>query len=336
MLFVIILFEARITIRFRYGSHALLVFRLRASQSDEYRAEHGKHHGLDEAHQHLECGHEDTHDDTNATHAQEHANGFCGNEEDDAHQRDGNGVTSHDICEETDHECEGLCEDSNELDDRYERECLQGQRHVGPEDIFPIMLVSAELHHYESTQREEECHGDIASNVSSTGREWYEAHDVAGEDKEEASEQVRAILLVSLSHTRLDDIIHHIHHKHLNESRETFRSVVARLVLAVPACRQQDTEQEHDNADEHRSHSLGDGDIERSLLSAANQFYDLALIVALCGNRQIVRSHPVSVGIGLLGEFGTAEHMQACGTVDDHRQVDHHWFLADIGDVPLV
>ena len=35
MLFVIILFEARITIRFRYGSHALLVFRLRASQSDE-------------------------------------------------------------------------------------------------------------------------------------------------------------------------------------------------------------------------------------------------------------------------------------------------------------
>ena len=93
-------------------------------QTYEDGAEHGEHHGLDEADENLKCGHEDTHDDTHGTHSKEHADRFGGYEEDDAHERDGNGVPRHDVGKETNHQGEGLGEDAHELYCRNEREGL--------------------------------------------------------------------------------------------------------------------------------------------------------------------------------------------------------------------
>lgn len=67
-----------------YGAEPLFMFRLRAGQSDEDGTEHGKHHGLDEAYQHLKGRHEHAHNHTHTTHAEKNPDRLCRHEEDDA------------------------------------------------------------------------------------------------------------------------------------------------------------------------------------------------------------------------------------------------------------
>ncbi len=314
----------------------LLMLRLMACEADEDGAEHGEHHRLDEADKHLEGGHEHTHNDAHGTHAEEDAQCFGGDEEDDAHQRDGDSVSCHDIGKETDHECEGLGEDAYELYRRDEREGLERHRHIGPEDIFPIMLVAAELHDDKGAEGEEEGHGDVAGDIAAARRERDESHDVAGEDEEETSEQVGTVFLISLADARFDDVIHHIHHQHLNEAGEAAGCLVARLVAPVPPGGKEDAEQQYNDADEHRRHRLGDRDVERPFLLAVHQFHNLPLVVALCGDDEVVGSLPVAVGIGMMLECRTAIHMPSRGAMDDDGEMDDDGFAADVGDMPLI
>ena len=100
------------------------MFGFRPCQSDEDGTKHGEHHGLDEADEHLKSGHEHTHDDADGTHSKEHADRFGSYEEDDAHERNGDGVPRHDVGKKTDHQGERLCENAHELYCRNEREGL--------------------------------------------------------------------------------------------------------------------------------------------------------------------------------------------------------------------
>ena len=179
------------------------MFGFDAGQSDEHGAEHGEHHRLNEAYQTLQAHHEDTHEYTECAHAQLHSNDFSRNEEDDTCNGNGYGVSSHHVSEETDHECEGLGENTHELDDGNDGyRCFQPCWHIRPEDILPIMLIAAELHDDEGAESKEECHGDVTGHVAPTRWEGHQTHHVACEDEEEAGEQVGRIFFVAFSHSR--------------------------------------------------------------------------------------------------------------------------------------
>ena len=69
------------------------------------------------------------------------------------------------------------------------------------------MLRAAELRDDERAECQKERAGNIACQIAATRRERYDPHKIAYEDEEEARQQIRRILLVTLTHTRLDDIV---------------------------------------------------------------------------------------------------------------------------------
>ena len=107
-------------------------------------------------------------------------------------------------------------------------------------------------------------------------------------------------------------------------------------MLAIPPCRNEDAQEQDDDADEHRRHGLGDGDVERSLLSLAGEFHNLPLVVALGGDGEVVGPHPIPIAVGMVLELGTTEDVPPCGAVHDDRQVDDHRLVAHVSDMPLV
>ena len=147
--------------------NVLFVFRLHPRQSDEDGGEHREHHRLDEAHQAFEAHHEDAHDDAQARHGELHGNSLSGHEEDDTRDSHRDGMTGHHVGEKSDHQGEGLGEDTYKLDDGndgYRR--LQPRWHVGPEDVLPVVLVARELHDEEGAEGQEEGHGNVARHIS--------------------------------------------------------------------------------------------------------------------------------------------------------------------------
>ena len=100
-------------------------------------------------------------------------------------------MTGHHVGEKSDHQCERLSEDAYKLDDGNQRECFQRHRHIGPEDVFPVVLRAAELRDDEGTQSEEECDGDVAGHIAATRWKRNDTHQVAGEDEEETRQQIR-------------------------------------------------------------------------------------------------------------------------------------------------
>ena len=233
-------------------------------------------------------------------------------------------MACHDIGEETDHQGKRLREYSHKLNGRDEGESLKGHWHVGPENFLPVMLVATELYDDKRAQGKEESNGDITGHIASAWRKRNKSHDIAGEDEEEASEQIGTILLIAFSYTWLDNIVDHIHHEHLNEPCEALGRIVTGLVLAIPAGRQENAQQQYNDTDKHRGHGLRDRDVERTFLLSTYQFHNLSLIVTFGGYGQTMRPHLVSIGIRFFLKSGTAEHMPTSGTVHDDGQVYHY------------
>ncbi len=166
-------------------------------------------------------------------------------------------MASHHVGEKTNHQSERLCEDSDELYQRYDwSRSLEPCRHFWPKDVFPIVFVATELCHHEGTQCEKERYGDVAGHVAASRGKRHQAHEVASEDEEEATEQIGRILLVALSHSRLDDVVFHIRDKHLHEASKSLWRRVARLVAAVPPRGDEYCQQQQHHVDEHRGHCL--------------------------------------------------------------------------------
>jgi hypothetical protein len=177
------------------------------------------------------------------------------------------------------------------------------QGHIRPEDVFPIVLGTAELCDDERTECEEEGARDVTCQVTTTRWERHDTHHVTREDEEEAGEQIRRIFLIALSYSRLHDVVLDPRHQHLHQSCEPTGSRVAGLVLAVPSCRQEDAEQEDDRVDEKHGYRLCDADIERQYLFVSLQLYDLSCMLTLAGDSEVERTFTIAFGVGFLSEL---------------------------------
>ena len=145
----------------------LFMFGFNPGQSDEDGREHREYHRLDEADQTLQAHHKDAHDDTEGRHRQLYGHGLTGHEEDDTSDGHRDGMACHHVGEKSDHQGEGLGEDTHELDDGDDGDGrLEPRGHLGPEDVLPVVFVARELHDKESAEGEEERHGDVARHVA--------------------------------------------------------------------------------------------------------------------------------------------------------------------------
>ena len=90
------------------------------SQSDEDGTEHSEDVGLDEGHQKLQAVHEEHHHETEQCQAGAKKCIQRPSDEDDSGERQDNGVTSHHVGKETDHQGEGFGDDTKQLDDRHD------------------------------------------------------------------------------------------------------------------------------------------------------------------------------------------------------------------------
>ena len=169
-------------------------------QSDEHRAEHGEHVGLDEGYQKLKTVHEQQHDDAERVESETEANAHRPSEEDDAGETQYDGMACHHIGEETDHESKRLGEHAEKLNHRHYGHGvgLQEERHLGPEDFLPVFLVAEEVDGYHRTYGKEQGDVDVSCHIGTTGEDRYQTYHIGDEDEEEHREKIGSILLVVL------------------------------------------------------------------------------------------------------------------------------------------
>ena len=75
-------------------------------------------------------------------------------------------MARHHVCEKSDHQCQRLGEDAEELDERHQwHRHFKPCGHLGPKDILPISFRSGDVSYQERAQRQEESAGDIAREV---------------------------------------------------------------------------------------------------------------------------------------------------------------------------
>ena len=135
----------------------MLMLRFHPSQADEHGGQHGEDHGLDETYQALKTHHKDAHQYAQCRHGELDGYGLTCHQEDDASDSHGNSVTCHHVGKKTNHQRKGLCEDSHKLNDGNDgNRSLQPGGHFGPEDFFPVVLVSRELYDDKRAERQEE------------------------------------------------------------------------------------------------------------------------------------------------------------------------------------
>ena len=161
--------------------------RLLNGHADVEGCEHGKDEGLDVGHQTLqqtdEYTHEDTHHgDTTGGNSTEDAS----EDEDKCHEAENHDVASGDVCKESNHQHDGLGEDTDDLDQRHEREYLEPCRNTGGvEDVGPIMAVAADIGNEEGDYSQGGGDGDVAGDIGTCREEGYETQNVTEEDEEE-------------------------------------------------------------------------------------------------------------------------------------------------------
>jgi len=163
----------------------LLVVRL-SDLADEDRREEGEDEGLQERHQQFQQvheGHEDEGHDGPYACARD-AFARIAEDEDQAHQREDDGVTGGDVGEKSDEQGEGLDDQARQLDG--DEEDLDGGGHVGhPENVGPVVLVAAEVDDQEGDDGQHDGDRDVAHHVARAGEEGDEAPEAEGEDEEE-------------------------------------------------------------------------------------------------------------------------------------------------------
>lgn len=146
---------------------------LGVSKTDEYCREEGEDVGLNEGYKDLYKIHEEKHQCAEGIETKAHASSHGPSEEDDASEREDNGMASHHVGKETDHEGEGLGENTNDLDDGNQRSRvgLQEERHFGPEDFLPVLFVTKDVNEKHRADCEEEGNVDITRHISATGED---------------------------------------------------------------------------------------------------------------------------------------------------------------------
>ena len=205
---------------------------------DEHRTQHGEDVSLNEGNQQLQQIHEEEHQDAERIQAETKSDTHRPTEEDHTSEAEHHSVACHHVGKETDHQGEGLREDTEELDKRHHR-CwigLQEQRYIRPEYLLPVFLVGEDVDGKHRTQRQEEGDIDISSHVGTTWEDGYQPNEVTRQDKEEDRQQIGCIRLVMLlSDRRLDEVVVDHHHNHLHGSDETTRGIVLHVVLLIRA-----------------------------------------------------------------------------------------------------
>lgn len=154
--------------------------------ADEQRRQDGEDVGLDVGHQQLQDRHEDGHEDGDDAHHATHARAIhAADDENQRHEHHDDDVAGQDVGEQTDHQGERLGDGGDEFDDGHQREGLQEDGHVGPEDVFPIVTVAEDVH--EEVGQQSEYHGDaqVARHVGAEREERNQAEQVGEEDEEE-------------------------------------------------------------------------------------------------------------------------------------------------------
>ena len=324
-------------------SGPLGVMLLDVRHRDEDGREHGEHHCLDVAHQHLEQHHEDAQQDADGRHGRAqhvaHDSAECEHDEDDARQRDGDDVTCQHVGEESDHQRYGLGEDAEELDEGHQRQGhLEPPGHVAPEYLFPVGTCSRDVDDEERTECEEHRAGDVAGQVAASRWEGHDTQQVAQEDEEKAGEQVGRILGRLGSERRFDHVVVDGHDKHVHQSGKAFRCGVVDLVLLTPPCSREDAQHQNERVDHEHRHRLGDGDVEwYGLQFAADHLDNLPFLVLSALDVEPVGALAQFVGVGLVCKLRRAVDVHAALLrVEYHGQGDNQRVAAKVGDVPLV
>ena len=192
-------------------------------------------------------------------------------------------MACHHVGKETNHQGKRLCEYAEEFDDRHHgcRIGLQEERHIGPENLFPVLLVGKDVDGQHRAQGKEERDVDVARHVGSSGEDGNQSDEITGEDEEEHRQQIRGVLLiVFLSYRRPDEIVIQIGDQHFHHAHKSLRSIALGVAFLIPAS----TRQEHDDEDGHHNpylqHRLGDAEIKRANLATICQpLIDLAVVL---------------------------------------------------------
>ena len=114
---------------------------------DKDGTQHGEDVSLNEGYQKLQQIHEEEHQDAEGIQTETEPDSHRPTEEDHTGETEHHSVACHHVGKETDHQREGLREDTEELDNRHDR-CrisLQEQGHIGPEDFLPVLLVGKDV-----------------------------------------------------------------------------------------------------------------------------------------------------------------------------------------------
>ena len=307
------------------------------SQADEDGTEHGEDIRLDEGYQELQAVHEEHHHETEQGQSGTEYRIHGPSDEDDRRKRQDNGVTSHHVGKQTDHQREGLGDDTEEFDDRHDshRISLQEGRHIGPEDLLPVLLVAEQVDGQHRTECQEERDVDVARHIGTTREDGQQTQHIGDEDEEEGRQQVGCIgTVVLLADGVLDEVVVDRHHQHLHHTYETLRHILGGVMLLVPTGTAEEDTQHDDHDDPYLQHTLGDADIPRTHTRAVGKpFVDLAVLLLV-----EVEAHIVLSLFHRLLDARTAEDVPLSGgfAPDDHRQRNADMLAADGGDVPLI
>ena len=121
-------------------------------QSDEYGRQHSEHVGLHKGYQQLKGVHEEQHDGTEQIQSRTHCRSHGPAQEDDAREGQYHSMSCHHIGKETDHQREGLGEDTEQLNGWHDGDSLQEEGHIRPEDVLPVLTVTKQVDCQERTQ----------------------------------------------------------------------------------------------------------------------------------------------------------------------------------------
>ena len=242
-------------------------------------------------------------------------------------------MAHQDVGEKPDHQTERLCEHAYDLDYRHQRQRnLQPGRHIRPENVFPVMLVSEYVDGEEGKQREYQRHRNVASHIGPSGEERHDAHQVVNEYEEECRQQIRRITLVVVAYTILYDVILNHRHQHLEQAHSPPGSLFAGIMLPVPGRAAEHNDQQDKAVDEQTCDILGDRKVPRPDKRTVRSPFD-----NLSGIFPLIRNAESGIFIAMM-QMPRTEAMRAPSLLadDNHRKRYADFVTVDSGDVPLV
>ncbi len=148
-------------------------------------------------------------------------------------------MSRHHVGKETNHQRKRFGKYSEKLYHRHYRHriSLKEQRHIRPENLFPIFLVAEQVDGQHRAYGKEERYVDVSRHIRTAGEYRNESYQITCEDKEEHRKQIRGIPTVMLFADRsLYDIVVYRHHQHLHHSHKTTRGCAFCVALPVPPC----------------------------------------------------------------------------------------------------